>query len=120
MRNALTLFISVAVFSCASTKLAKAPVGSWEYTIKGTPNGDYSGVLTVSLEGEKYQALLKSQVAEIKFDEATYDKKLKKLTGSFYYEGNPIYFESTTDGDTMNGSVSAGGDSWPFKGTRKK
>lgn len=96
------------------------PVGSWDYTITGTPNGDYSGVLTVSMEGDNYSAVLKSQEGELTLDKTKYDKSTKKLTGVFDYQGTPVDFESTTEGDAMKGWVSAGGGSFPFNATRKK
>ena len=120
MKKLIYFFVSFIIISCASTKLAMVPVGGWDYSITGTPNGDFSGVLTVTLEGEKYTASLKSQLGEIKFSETQYDKATKKLTGTFDFEGTPIEFESTTEGDAMKGSVSAGGGSWPFNASRKK
>lgn len=120
MKKYLFLIALINV-SCASTKkLALVPVGSWDYKITGTPNGDFSGVLIVTMEGDKYMATLKSEVGELKFTQTKYDQATKKLTGSFDFDGTPIDFESTTEGDAMKGSVSAGGGSWPFNGTRKK
>jgi hypothetical protein len=120
MKTIFILLLSLTVVSCASTKLAIVPVGQWDYTVKGTPNGDFAGVLIVSLNGEKYSAALKGQTGDITFDDTQYDKKLKKLTGTFYFQSNPIYFETIIEGDTMKGTVSAGGESWPFNATRKK
>jgi hypothetical protein len=121
MKKILVLFIALVMVSCASTKkMAMVPVGNWDYTITGTPNGDFSGVLMVTMDGENYMAILKSEVGEIKFDQTKFDQATKKLTGSFDFQGTPIDFESTTEGDVMKGWVSAGGGSWPFNGTRKK
>jgi hypothetical protein len=121
MKKLLILSTTLIIISCASTKkLAMVPVGGWDYTITGTPNGDYSGVLTVTMDGDNYSATLKSEAGEIKFDQTKYDQVTKKLTGNFDFQGTPIDFESITEGDTMKGSVSAGGGSWPFNATRKK
>ena len=121
MKKLFILSATLIIISCASTKkLAMVPVGGWDYTITGTPNGDFSGVLTVTMEADAYGATLKSQAGEIKLEQTKYDKTTKKLTGVFDYQGTPVDFESTTEGEAMKGSVSAGGGSWPFNATRKK
>jgi hypothetical protein len=120
MKKIIYLLFALTVLSCASAKLALVPVGSWDYTITGTPNGDFAGVLIVTMDGDKYAAVLKSQAGEIKIDDPTYDKATKKLSGTFDFQGTTIFFDSITEGDSMKGSVSAGGGSWPFIGTRKK
>jgi hemolysin activation/secretion protein len=120
MKKLVYLLLAFIVLACASSKLAMVPVGSWDYTITGTPSGDFAGVLIVTMDGDKYAAVLKSQAGEIKIDGPTYDKTTKKLSGTFDFDGTTIFFDTTTEGDAMNGTVSAGGGSWPFKGTRKK
>ena len=121
MKKVIYLVGVLLIVSCASTKqLTSLPVGQWDFTITGTPNGDFTGVFLVVMEGEKYSASLKTQGSELKFDQTLFDQKTKKLTGSFYYESNLVDFESTTEEDSMKGWVSAGGGSWPFQATRKK
>jgi hypothetical protein len=120
MKNLVYGVVAMVVMSYTSSKLAMVPVGSWDYTITGTPSGDFAGTFTVTLDGDQYAAVLKSQAGEIKIDNPVYDKATKKLSGTFDFDGTPISLETTTDGDAMNGTVSAGAGSWPFKGTRKK
>src|SRR5689334_21865388 len=103
MKKTSYLLFTILIFSCASAKLAMIPVGSWDYTITGTPSGDFSGVLTVTMDGDKYSATLKSQAGDLKFDETLYDKKTKSLTGNFNFQGTTIFFESITEGDNMKG-----------------
>lgn len=112
--------ITVLIMSCASSKLAIVPVGSWDYKVTGTPAGDYKGVLMVSYAEGKYTATFKGDAGELPLRDAAYDKKSKKLTGNFDFDGNTIFFDSITAGDSMTGSVSAGGASFPFTATRKK
>src|SRR5690349_24836257 len=82
MKKLVYLVFALIVLSCASSKLALVPVGSWDYTITGTPSGDFSGVLIVTMDGDKYAAVLKSQAGEIKIDDPKYDKATKKLSGT--------------------------------------
>ena len=118
MKTILSAVIALSLLSCASTKSVVQPVGEWNYKITGTPNGDYSGLFIVIRDGDNYSATLTASGNKIVFNEVKYASDTRKLTGYFYYDGNRIDFASTTEGDAMNGSVSAGGDSWPFKATR--
>lgn len=120
MKTLTSIALVIFMASCASTKMAQVPVGIWDYSITGTPNGNFSGDFIVSLADGKYAALLKSQAGEISLQDPLFDKSTKKFTGTFYFEGNTIFFESTTTGDSMTGTVSAGGMNFPFKAKRKK
>jgi hypothetical protein len=120
MKSILTLSLLFLICSCVSTKVASPAVGTWDYSITGTPEGDFAGDFIVSVTEGKYSALLKSKVGEIFLSNPIYDKSTKKLTGTFDYQGTTIFFESITTGDTMTGSISAGGSSFPFKATKKK
>ena len=120
MKTITTFSLCILLASCASTRLMQVPVGSWDYSITGTPNGNYSGVLIITLVDGKYSGLLKSQEGEIALNDPSYDKASKKFTGNFSYQGTPISFESITTGDAMTGSLSAGGSNFPFKATKKK
>src|SRR6185436_2856981 len=104
MKRFIYLSVSIIMLSCASAKLAKVPVGDWDYTITGTPSGDFAGVLSVTLADDQYSASLISQGGKIPLDKPVYDKKTKKLTGTFDYQGTLIDFETTTEGDSMKGS----------------
>ncbi len=120
MKTITAFALCLLLASCAATKLAKVPVGIWSYSITGTPNGDYSGDLIVSLTDGKYAAMFKSSEGEIPLSDPAYDKATKKLTGNFDYQGTTVFFDSITTGDTMTETVSAGGGNFPFKATKKK
>lgn len=49
-----------------------------------------------------------------------YDKSTMKMSGEFDYSGTLVLFDAVMVGDEINGSMSAGGMGFPFKGTRKK
>ena len=119
MKKFLILFSILILASCASSKLALVPVGKWSYTITGTPNGTYNGVLKVTFADGKYAAVLNSSEGEITMRDVVYDKKIAKLSANFDFQGSIIFFETTTLGETMTGNVSTGGMNFPFKGTKK-
>ena len=120
MKTIYSLLFILLVAGCASSKLAIAPVGIWDYSIKGTPTGDYSGDCIVAMTEGKYSVLIKTKDGDVNLKDTQYDKAAKKLTGNFDYQGTTVFFESITTGDTMTGGLMAGGGSFPFNATRKK
>ncbi len=124
MKNLLYLFVGLALLSsCATTKStskAPSPTGNWDYTISGTPEGDFAGVMTIAEVDKTLTAKMVSNGSEIPIEKFTYNKETKKLAGEFYYSGTPVLFDATLVVDEITGSMSAGGMGFPFKATRKK
>ena len=108
--------------SCASAKLAKAPspTGNWDYTISGTPEGDFTGVMTIAEVDKILTAKMVSGGTELTIEKFTYDKETKKLAGELDYSGTPVLFDAVMTDDQLTGAMSAGGMGFPFKATRKK
>jgi hypothetical protein len=123
MKNLLYIFLGLLLLtSCASTKTSKAPspTGNWDYTITGTPEGDFVGVMTISEVDKIYSAKMATSAGEVPLDKYLYDKETKKMSGEFYYSGTLVLFDAVFAVDQIDGGMSAGGMSFPFKATRKK
>lgn len=123
MKNLFYLaLVSLFITSCASTKMAKAPspTGNWDYTISGTPEGDFNGVMTISEVDKTMSAKLVSNGNELPIEKFVYNKETKKMSGELYYSGTPVLFDAVMTTDQMDGTMSAGGMNFPFKATRKK
>ena len=102
---------------CASV----TPVGSWDYTVTGTPNGDYAGTLIVTKNKKQYAATLNTPGADdLPFKKFSFDPKTKKASGDFDYQGTPISFDATVKENDMAGNMSTDDAQFPFKATRKK
>ncbi|MBL7861473.1 MAG: hypothetical protein JNJ65_09945 [Cyclobacteriaceae bacterium] len=114
--------VSLFITSCASTKMVKAPspTGNWDYTITGTPEGDFNGVMTISEVDKALSAKLVSNGNELPIEKFMYNKETKKMSGELYYSGTPVMFDAVMNTDQMDGTMSAGGMNFPFKATRKK
>jgi hypothetical protein len=97
-----------------------SPVGSWDYTITGTPNGDYAGTLNVTKIKKQYAATLNSQGSDLPFKKFAFDPKTKKASGDFDYQGMPISFGAMVKENDMAGNVSTDDAQFPFKAARKK
>ena len=112
----LMLFFCLTLAGCASV----TPVGSWDYTVTGTPNGDYAGTMIITKIKKQYAATLNSQGGDLPFKKFSFDPKTKKSTGDFDYQGTPIYFDATVKETDMEGNMSTDDAKFPFKATRKK
>ena len=67
-----SLFVIMAVAflaACASTKSAKenSPAGEWEYSIQGTPEGDFSGIMTITKTENGYTGQLGTSQGTLPF-----------------------------------------------------
>jgi hypothetical protein len=124
MKKLFSLVILVFVLaSCTTTKTSKVevtPVGTWTYSITGTPEGDFNGDFIVGTLDKNYTARLYAAGNELAFNSCAWDKANRKVTGDFTYSGYNVYFDATLNGEELNGTVSAEGTSFPFKATRKK
>lgn len=115
------LFVFVLA-SCATVKtkqVAITPAGEWDYTITGTPNGDYAGIFSVGEKENVFTAAMKSNEGELPFTNVAFDKATNILTGNFSYQGTDLVFSAALAGETLTGTVSTGGYGFPFKATRK-
>ena len=124
MKNLFAFVILVIVFySCATTKTSKVeitPAGTYIYSITNTPEGDFTGDFIITSQDKNYTAKLNAAGSELIFNTCTWDPANNKVTGDFIYSGYNIYFEAILNGEELNGSVSAEGESFSFKSTRKK
>ncbi|MBL7870254.1 MAG: hypothetical protein JNM78_01480 [Cyclobacteriaceae bacterium] len=124
MKRILYLMLSaLLLFSCATTKSTSrtpSPHGNWDYTITGTPEGNFSGVLIITQINDTYTAKITSSAGDLPIEKYMYDKSTMKMSGEFDYSGTLVLFDAVMVGDEINGSMSAGGMGFPFKGTRKK
>ncbi len=123
MKNLFYIFVGLLLLSsCASTKTSKAPSpnGTWDYTITGTPEGDFSGVLTISEVDKTLSAKMASNVGDLVIDKYLYNKETMKMSGEFYYSGALVLFDAVLAVDQIDGAMSTSGMNFPFKATRKK
>lgn len=114
--TAPAIALALVLASCASV----SPVGNWNYTISGTPQGDFTGTMEVAKKDAGYTASVKAPDSEMTFEQFTFDKKTARSSGNFYFQNMGVNFDAGVTKDTMDGSVSVQGMSFPFKAVRKK
>ena len=112
--------IFLCAFGLLVTSCAPGPVGTWNYSVTGTPQGDYAGVMTISKINKGYSATLNSQGTETRFNKFNYIKEGKKTEGDFDFSGTNILFSAQLNKDQLNGTMSTSGMEFTFKATRSK
>ena len=124
MKKLLVSMIAlVLVTSCATTKTSKVvitPVGTWDYSITGTPEGDFNGALVIASLNNAFTATMNAKGNELAIDKFSWDETTSKVGGEFNYSGYMVYLDAAIAGEEMTGTMSAEGMSFPFKATRKK
>lgn len=115
------LFIAITITACVATKTASkvpSPTGNWDYTISGTPEGDFKGQMVVTETDKILNAKLAGNGIDLPIDKFAFDATSQKLTGEFWYGSTQVNMDVIMNGDQMAGTVSAGGMTFPFKATR--
>ncbi|MBX2957831.1 MAG: hypothetical protein KF846_16820 [Cyclobacteriaceae bacterium] len=127
MRKIFLFFMAtILLAACSSTqktttaKKAPTPEGQWEYSITDTPEGNFSGIMTVSKNGENYTASLNANGNDLPFESFNWNEDEKKATGELYYSGTSVQFQAAMNEDQMEGGLAAMGMVFPFKAMRKK
>ncbi len=116
------ILLSIALFtSCASTKSAKknSPEGEWDYSIKGTPDGDFTGVMTITKTDNGYTGQLATSMGTLPFTTTKYSKENNKIEAEFEYSGMPVLLTGIITGPTMTGSVATGSYEFPLNANKK-
>ncbi|MEC7754583.1 MULTISPECIES: hypothetical protein [Roseivirga] len=121
--------LSVVLAGCAASgtttnssakKAVKAkvydPTGVWEYFVN-TPDGGSSGTMRISGNPGAYTASLETdQFGVLEMNGVTVQDR--NLTGSIEVMGTVAEIECQFDGDTMDGAVYMGQDTFPMSGKR--
>ena len=112
--------VSLITVCLLITSCAPGPVGAWNYSVTGTPQGDYAGIMTIQKADQGYSAKMAVLKNETPFNNFTYNKKSKKTEGDFDFSGANILFSAQLNKDVLKGTMSTSGLEFPFTSTRKK
>ncbi|MGB3588167.1 MAG: hypothetical protein WBA23_16580 [Tunicatimonas sp.] len=112
------LFIALLwMTSCASSKtMAYDPAGTWNYSVTGTPNGTVDGTFVISKNGDAYAGELRSSQGNITLEDLTIEGQALKAV--FDYSGTELTMNGMFEGDTFDGEVAAGYDSFDMTASR--
>lgn len=115
----LSLSMLFLLAGCASMKNRWTPVGTWEYLVTNTPDGDASGTLIITMSKEEYAGVLHStNYGDAEISNFLINEE-HALSGSFNMAGYDFYLKGTFDGDTFTGQVESS-IAEPFPMTAKR
>ncbi len=113
------LVVALVAYACASSKkVADASIGTWEYVIKNTPEGDLNGTLVIAKEGDDYSGYLESSQGRIDLNEVSIQDG--NLNSKFNYMGYQVLMSGIFEGNMFNGKVSVDYNDFMMTATRKE
>jgi len=95
------------------------PVGNWDYEVLNTPQGNFSGVMSITSAAAGYAAKMSTPVGEVAINQFSWDGSGRKVAGVFSFTGFQVQFDASLAGREMTGYMSVDGMQFPFKATRK-
>ena len=106
------LFIFLLWFSSCATskKAAYSPVGTWNYTVQGTPNGNITGKMIIDQAGDTYTGHIQSDMGKIPMEDLTI--KGKDMTSNLVVNGSPVTVQGAFDENIFSGKVKVGYDTY--------
>ena len=116
----LLIIIATLIWAgCAGTKTSKedAYLGDWEYLVEGTPNGDVTGVMNISKEGDAFVGKLTSDMGEIELNDLSIVEN--KLSANFDIQGMTLDMDGTFDGPQFTGAIGVDYNTFPMTATKK-
>lgn len=121
MVQRLFIFLLVAflAYACASSKkAADVSVGTWDYVVKNTPEGDLNGTMVIAKDGEDYSGYLENTQGRIDLEKVQIVDG--NLNASFDYMGYPVLMTGLFEANNFSGKVTVDYNDFMVVATRKE
>jgi hypothetical protein len=113
------LVVAMVAYACASTKkVADISVGTWDYVIKNTPEGDLNGTLVIAKDADNYTGYLQTSQGRMDLNDVTVEDG--NLKANFDYMGYSILMTGLFEGNTFDGKVSVDYNDFMMTATKKE
>ncbi len=109
--------IALMVFGCATTKNLESAVGTWDFILKGTPNGDITGYFTIVKDIDKYTGVIYSNEGSNQLNNISIDNE--RLECNFNYQGYKVVMEGDFDGRSLDGKMTVDYNDFPLTATKR-
>ena len=93
--------------------MADPYVGSWDYVVKDTPEGDVKGLLVIDKAMDKYTAQISGEQGEV--DLGTFNIVDNQMQGTFDYQGYEMTMKGVFSGKTIKGDIGVEFMSFPME-----
>ncbi|NJN25039.1 MAG: hypothetical protein HC819_03155 [Cyclobacteriaceae bacterium] len=119
MKNVLIVFMAIFVaYACASTKsVSDMSVGTWDYLIKNTPEGDLTGNFVISKDGDSYSGAINAAQGSIPMQNVVVENG--NMTSNFDYMGYTVNMSGKFEGTSFSGKVSVDYNDFPVSATKR-
>ncbi len=94
----------IMLAGCAAKKMLDPAIGSWDYVVTGTPDGDVKGTMYIAKEGEAYTGNLTGQAGTMKLEKITIEDG--NMQSEFSFQGYTLDLKGTFEGDAFTGNIS--------------
>ena len=109
----------MVAYACASSKkIADASLGTWDYVIKNTPEGDLAGTMIIAKESDSYTGYLESTQGRIDLQDVSVENG--NMNCNFDYMGYQILLSGLFEGASFNGKVSVDYNDFMMTATKKE
>lgn len=113
------LIAAFIAYGCASSKkAADVSVGTWDYIVKDTPNGDVEGNFVILKEGDAYSGSLNGDQGSIPLGDVEVEGD--NLSYTFDFQGMELTVNGTIDGNSFAGNVSVDYNDFPMTATKRE
>jgi hypothetical protein len=102
---ALLLVVLVSSFTYHAPVKKFSPVGTWDYTVEGVPEGYETGSMIIAEKDKNYGVTMAlNEYYKTEGESVVYKKKA--LSFIIWVESEEVSISGNFDGDTFNGTVS--------------
>lgn len=113
------LLVALVAYACASSKkVADISVGTWDYVVKNTPEGDLFLTMVIEKNGDAYTGYLESSQGRTDLKDVKIESG--NMNCNFDYAGYQVLMTGLFEGDVFNGKVSVDYNDFMVVATRKE
>jgi len=113
------LMAALVAYACASSKkVADVSVGTWDYVVKNTPEGDLSLTMVIEKSDDAYTGYLESSQGRTDLKDVKIENG--NMNCNFDYAGYKVLMTGLFEGDVFNGKVSVDYNDFMVVATRKE
>ena len=119
--NKYFIFIiaTLITYGCAtSKKVVDVSLGTWDYVVKDTPNGDVKGNFTIAKEGEAYTGSVIGEQGSYPLENIKVEGE--NLSCTFRFQEMELFIKGIIEGASFTGHVSVDYNEFPMTATRRE
>ena len=113
----LTMFSSCATFK-SFLEADTGYTGDYEFLVKDTPDGDYTGTMTIKKGDNGYRGKLFTEGTDYEIFNLKIENN--EMTGNFTFQYMDLFFKAKFTGENIAGFIFADGQGFELTGTKVK